>query len=64
MAGRKFEGMKPLVLSLLAVTVILAAMFLAVWLAEHLTAIALPLTLIAAPFAIVHQIKTEKEWRN
>ena len=56
--------MKPLTFSLLAVTAILAAIFLTVWLAEHFTAIALPLTLIALPFAIVHEVKTEKEWRN
>lgn len=56
--------MKPLALSLLAVLGILAAMFLTVWLAEHLTAITLPLTLIAAPFAFAHEIKTERTWRN
>lgn len=56
--------MKPLTLSLLAVNAILAAIFLTVWLAEHLTAIALPLTLIALPFVIIHEVKTEKEWRN
>ena len=64
MAGREFGGMKPLALSLLAVLGILAVMFLTVWLAEHFTAIALPLTLIALPFIIVYDIKTEKEWRN
>lgn len=56
--------MKPLTLSLLAVTAILATILLTVWLAEHLTALTLPLALIALPLALVHEFKTEKEGRN
>lgn len=53
--------MKPFTLSLLAVTTILAAILLTVWLAEHFTAITLPFALIALPLTLAHEFKTEKE---